>query len=279
MRSRKLSRSPARRPRSRSMAFGGLDTLTKSIVSPPTVHLALRIARRDVEASRAPSSPAPSRRRDPCARAACPCRRRSRRPSGCCSASSFRKRMPISSRMRMAPLWMRSTASASSGSTGRSRFCGIVQGDLVDGGGAGALAVAGAPAGAAAAPLAWFGSGCRALQAILPDPPVDVAGGRMAVTRPSHAERSPHAHDSKSESPRGSDLIATSANPGTTRRNQNSAGRRGACGGGRACMLGLPLRGERASARGASPHGACICPNDRPLRGRQTGRSRDVIIA
>ena len=64
--------------------------------------------------------------------------------------------MPISSRMRMAPLWMRSTPSCVERLDRPVAVFRNSPGRLMDGGSAGALAIPRPPAGATPAPLCVF---------------------------------------------------------------------------------------------------------------------------
>ncbi len=68
MNSWKVLRVPDLRPSSRSQAFGGDETLTKTMCLPPMHDLAVGVARGDREGRAEPVAPSPSRSRGPCAR-------------------------------------------------------------------------------------------------------------------------------------------------------------------------------------------------------------------
>ena len=153
----------------------------------------------------------------------------------------------------MAPLWMRSTCSgraarpARRGSAGSSmaaggwrrcrRACGCRRARRSGGRGAGLVRKR------RRALLASFPLAVRA----------SASTGRDAAL---DSGAKPHAAASKSESPRGSDLIATSANPGTTRRKSIRLKSQRGLLRWPACMLGYPPRGRAGKREGSAADAA-----------------------
>ena len=197
MKSRKLSRSPARRPRSRSMALGGLDTLTKSMASPPTVDRALRIARRDREALRRLLHLL--------------------HDEGAVHAHALRIHVDVAAGILQD--LQRLLVEEEDADLLQDAHRAVVDaldpflverldrpvavlrdrpGHLVDGGGAGALTIAGAPAGAAPAPLLWLRQQLARSLTRVPCTPAHVERGASLTARRSTCSE-PRARDTKSE--------------------------------------------------------------------------------